>query len=247
MEPSPEELAELVARYNEVKQQLERVDATGVKLVAVSKFKPVACIMELYKAGHRDFGENYVQELITKAAELPKDINWHFIGHLQSQKAKTLLRDVPHLYAMETIDSEKIASKLNSAVGSAARHPLNVFVQVCTSEEGTKSGVSPGDAPVLCEYITNCCPNLSLQGLMTIGAPGDYSCFDTLRECRNTIANQLGIASNVLGLSMGMSADYCEAIARGSSSIRVGSTIFGARDYAHGAASPSEDNKGIGV
>lgn len=240
MEPTSEELLELVGRFNDVKVQLERTGTPGVKLVAVSKFKPAACILELYRAGHRDFGENYVQELVAKAAELPKDINWHFIGHLQSQKAKVLLRDVPNLHAMETIDSEKIASKLNSAVDPSARGPLNVFVQVCTSDEGTKSGISPAEAPGLCEYIVRHCPQLSLSGLMTIGAPGDCSCFDTLRECRNAVTEQLGVAADTLGLSMGMSADYCEAIARGSTSVRVGSTIFGARDYSKQDKPPAQ-------
>lgn len=231
MEPTTEDLAELVTRYNDVKGQLERAEAAGVKLVAVSKYKPAACIMELYNAGQRDFGENYVQELTSKAAVLPADINWHFIGHLQSQKAKALIRDVSNLTLMETVDSEKIATKLNSAVEQAERSPLSVYVQVCTSDEGTKSGVDPEEVTVLCQHILANCPHLLLKGLMTIGAPGDYTCFDTLRESRNTVSSRLDIPPDSLDLSMGMSADFQEAITRGSTSVRIGSTIFGPRDY----------------
>lgn len=231
MEPTTEDLAELVTRYNDVKGQLERAEAAGVKLVAVSKYKPAACIMELYNAGQRDFGENYVQELTSKAAVLPADINWHFIGHLQSQKAKALIRDVSNLTLMETVDSEKIATKLNAAVEQAERSPLSVYVQVCTSDEGTKSGVDPEEVTVLCQHILANCPHLLLKGLMTIGAPGDYTCFDTLRESRNTVSSRLDIPPDSLDLSMGMSADFQEAITRGSTSVRIGSTIFGPRDY----------------
>lgn len=239
MEPTAQDLAELVNRYNDVKQQLQRTENPAVKLVAVSKFKPAACIRTLYDAGHRDFGENYVQELIGKAEVLPKDINWHFIGHLQSQKAKILLRDVPHLRAMETIDSEKIAAKLNSAVEQASRGPLEVFVQVSTSDEGTKSGIDPEEAPALCDFILRSCPYLLLKGLMTIGASGDYTCFDALRKCRDHVADRLDMPADALELSMGMSADFVEAISRGSTSIRIGSTIFGPRDY--GKADATEE------
>ena len=244
MEPTADDLSDLVSRYNDVKGQLERTEAAGVKLVAVSKYKPAACVMELYKAGQRDFGENYVQELTSKAAVLPDDINWHFIGHLQSQKAKTLIRDVPNLALMETVDSEKIATKLNAAVEQSERYPLAVYVQVCTSNEGTKSGVDPEEVTTLCQHIVDKCPHLHLKGLMTIGAPGDYNCFDTLRECRNTISNSLGVPPESLDLSMGMSADFQEAIARGSTSVRIGSTIFGPRDYSKKESDqPSDEAK----
>lgn len=101
------------------------------RLVAVSKTKPAKAIQELYDVGHRHFGENYVQELIEKAPRLPLDIQWHFIGQLQSNKAKALVLGVPNLWVVESVDSQKLAAKLEAAAGAAARaEPLRVFVQV---------------------------------------------------------------------------------------------------------------------
>lgn len=101
------------------------------RLVAVSKTKPVEAIQELYDVGHRHFGENYVQELLDKAPRLPRDIRWHFIGTLQSNKAKALVTGVPGLWAVESVDSPKLAAKLEAAAATAGRtEPLRVFVQV---------------------------------------------------------------------------------------------------------------------
>jgi PLP dependent protein len=114
-----------------------------ISLVAVSKFKSAADIKTCYDSGQRVFGENYFQEMLEKAKELPSDISWHFIGHLQSSKANKLVREVPNLAAVETVDSVKLAEKLNSACELAGRTvPLGVFIQVKTSDEDSKSGVS---------------------------------------------------------------------------------------------------------
>ena len=233
--PTEVELSQIVHNLDQVNSRIrDVVTALGrspVKLVAVSKTKPPACILELYKAGHRDFGENYVQELVAKAADLPKDINWYFIGHLQSGKAKGLLKDVPNLHCIETIDSEKIASKINAGIESGSRPPLEVLIQVHTSSEETKSGVAPSEVVGLADFIINSCPQLQLKGLMTIGAPEDPSCFDILQQCRTSLSQHLNVDPSTLELSMGMSSDFEAAIAHGSTSVRVGSTIFGARDY----------------
>jgi pyridoxal phosphate enzyme (YggS family) len=202
-----------------------------VQLVAVSKTKPVEAIKELYDAGHRHFGENYFQELCQKAPLLPNDIQWHFIGHLQSQKASPLIRNVPNLSCIETVDSEKLARKLNNAVEGAGRAPLVYYLQVDTSGEDSKSGVDPNNAPELVASIIENCPHLVFKGLMTIGSPGDLTCFDRLIECRHQVADALGIDEKSLALSMGMSGDFEAAIGKGSTSVRVGSNIFGARDY----------------
>ena len=204
---------------------------SSVKLVAVSKTKPNEDLMALYNAGHRDFGENYFQELLDKAEALPKDINWHFIGHLQSAKANRLVREVPSLTVIETVDTLKLAKKLNTACELANRPKLNIYLQVDTSGEDTKSGVPIPETPALALTIRDECPLLHIAGLMTIGAPGDMSCFDRLVETRVEVAAALGTSVDELGLSMGMSGDYEEAIARGATSVRVGSTIFGARNY----------------
>ena len=206
-------------------------DPASVHLVAVSKTKPPSDIQALYDAGQRTFGENYFQELLEKAAALPEDISWHFIGHLQSQKAAKLVKDVTNLRVVETVDSLKLAKKLHSACEAAAR-TLQIYIQVDTSGEDTKSGVPPPEVVALVQAIVAECPSLRVTGLMTIGAPGDLSCFDRLVESRADVAAALGVDAASLALSMGMSGDYPEAIARGATSIRVGSTIFGERQYA---------------
>ena len=153
---------------------------------------------------------------------------------MQSNKAKPLVQGVRNLAVVETLDSSKLADRLQTAVAAVEppREPLGVMVQVNTSPwEGTKSGVLADDVPALAEHIRASCPSLRLAGLMTIGAPGDASCFDTLRECRDALAARLGVPPSALELSMGMSNDFERAIAGGSDSVRVGSSVFGARDY----------------
>eukprot|EP00879_Flechtneria_rotunda_P004627 GHRR01004884.1.p1 GENE.GHRR01004884.1~~GHRR01004884.1.p1 ORF type:complete len:214 (+),score=52.73 GHRR01004884.1:317-958(+) len=205
------------------------------RLVAVSKTKPVAAVQEAYDAGQRAFGENYVQELLDKAPLLPADISWHFIGHLQSNKVKALLEGVPNLAMVETVDSAKLADRINRIASGLSRpHKLSVMLQVNTSGEETKYGCEPSECMQLAKHIANNCRALHLAGLMTIGMP-DYSsrpeCFLCLAECRDNVAQALGLNPQDLELSMGMSGDFEQAIQMGSTNIRVGSTIFGARDY----------------
>jgi pyridoxal phosphate enzyme (YggS family) len=205
------------------------------RLVAVSKTKPADLLIEAYEAGQRDFGENYVQELIEKAPLLPADTAWRFIGKLQSNKAKALVQGVPGLVAVETLTTTKLADKLQTAAAAAQpprAAPLEVYVQVDTSPwEGTKNGVGADEAADVAAHVAAKCPALRLAGLMTIGAPGDASCFDALRECRETVAARLGVPPDALELSMGMSGDFEAAARAGSTSVRVGSSIFGARAY----------------
>lgn len=226
---------------------LEKIDKTGksstTRLIAVSKTKPNSLLMEAYNAGQRYFGENYVQELCSKSPALPKDIKWHFIGPLQSNKAALLVKTVglEQLHCVETVATLKLAKKLNKAVldlksedGSSEnkKQKLNIYLQVNTSGEESKSGLKPGDElTTLASSIIEECDQLNISGLMTIGAPGDMTCFDTLVGCRNKLAEDLGLKEDDLDLSMGMSSDFEEAIKRGATNVRVGSTIFGARDY----------------
>lgn len=233
------EMNGIVANANAVRSKIDARcaelgrDSKSVLLVPVSKTKPQEDIMELYNAGWRRFGENYFQEVLDKAQALPKDIQWHFIGHLQSGKANRLIRDVPNLSVIETVDTLKLASKLNSACELAERKDsLGIYLQVDTSGEDSKSGVGLGKELIaLADEIKTQCPLLETRGLMTIGAPGDLTCFDKLVASRATLASHWGVAEDSLALSMGMSGDFLEAIERGSTSVRVGSTIFGARDY----------------
>lgn len=165
---------------------------------------------------------------------LPADIRWRFIGHLQSNKAKALVAGVPGLIAVETVDSAKLATLLSAALAaSSPPRSLDVLVQVNTSGEESKHGVAPGEAAALAAHVA-ALPGLRLAGLMTIGQP-DYSSrpenFSALAACRDEVAAALGVAPSSLELSMGMSGDFEAAIAMGADSVRVGSAIFGERDY----------------
>ena len=178
-----------------------------------------------------------VQELLDKAPALPADVRWRFIGHLQSNKARALCAGVPSLAAVETVDSSKLASLLNVAWGatpSAATRRLDVFVQVNTSGEETKHGVEPAEALALAQHVLTSCPHLRFSGLMTIGMP-DYTStpdnFSCLERCRRAVCAATGLAEAEVELSMGMSGDFEKAIQMGSTNVRVGSTIFGAREY----------------
>jgi hypothetical protein len=204
----------------------------STRLVAVSKTKPVSYIQAMYDVGHRHFGENYLQELIEKSKQLPNDIKWHFIGHLQSQKAKQICYDVPNLYILETIDSIKLANKLNSIRLASNLSPLSIFIQINTSNEDTKSGILFNeDISPLFIHIRDNCPLLKIIGLMTIGEANNSECFQRLVECRIKAAEILNVDPKELELSMGMSGDFEEAIMAGSTSVRIGSTLFGPRSY----------------
>ncbi|QCD77165.1 pyridoxal phosphate homeostasis protein-like [Vigna unguiculata] len=210
-----------------------------IRVVAASKTKSVSALRQVYDAGHRSFGENYVQEILQKAPELPDDIEWHLIGNLQSNKVKPLIAGVPNLACVETVDDEKIANLLDRAVANVGRKPLKVFVQVNTSGETSKFGVEPALCVDLAKHITNC-PNLEFSGLMTIGML-DYSStpenFKMLSNCRSEVCKALGIPETQCELSMGMTGDFEQAIEMGSTNVRIGTAIFGAREY------PKKDEK----
>jgi len=223
-----------------------------VRLVAVSKTKPNQLIEDALSVGQLHFGENYVQELVAKAPELSDKIKWHFIGHLQSNKVKNLLNNVPNLFVIESVDSVKLATEINKNCAKLlapngrwlelGRGKLNVMVQVNTSGELSKSGVEPNDCVKLAEHIHRNCPALNLFGLMTIGKADDSSAtsFKVLSACKLAVAEALSpeVTADSLELSMGMSGDFELAISNGSTNVRVGSTIFGARAYA--ASKPVE-------
>lgn len=157
-------------------------DPNVPRLCAVSKTKPAIAVQELYEAGHRIFGENYVQELVEKSAQLPADISWHFIGSLQSNKVKPLLRDVPSLACVQTVDSAKLALKLNSAVEALARAPLDVYLQVDTSGEDTKSGIPPAELGELVQFVSANCPQLRLKGICSLPSLPSLSLYLSLSQ-----------------------------------------------------------------
>ncbi|KUJ21628.1 uncharacterized protein LY89DRAFT_546065, partial [Mollisia scopiformis] len=212
----------------------------SVRLVAVSKLKPASDILALYNEGQRHFGENYAQELLEKAAVLPRDIRWHFIGGLQSNKCKPLTSTLPNLFLVSSVDSPKKATQLDkgrSELSPSPDSPLNIHIQINTSNESSKSGVSPGfEATALAKHIIDTCPNLNLLGVMTIGAiarsqeGGENEDFATLLRERDRLEEELGEGwKGRLECSMGMSGDFEEAVRGGSGEVRVGSTIFGER------------------
>jgi len=232
----------------------------NLRLVAVSKTKPKEAVIEAYKAGQRVFGENYIQELVEKSldselqAECP-DIQWHFIGNCQTNKVKDLVK-AEKLTIVETITSTKLAGELNKRLAKKepAGTKISVFIQVNTSGEANKNGLEPKEAVAAAEYIQQSCPNLNLCGLMTIGdlgnseaasTKGDNPDFRTLVETRGAVAAALGKEETDLELSMGMSKDYEEAIKMGSTNVRVGSSIFGARSYPASASRGVENSGGV--
>jgi pyridoxal phosphate enzyme (YggS family) len=205
--------------------------SSPVTLIAVSKKQSVDAIEELYQLGHRDFGENYVQELITKAETLDKrgcqEIRWHFIGHLQTNKVKSL---IPWVSCIHTVDSSRLAQELDkkfSTLGRAGKLP--VFMEVNMDKEETKSGVSSEEAVHLSDKI-GLCPKLDLLGLMCIPPLG----VDPSARFRELAALERQLRPQTQGkLSMGMSGDYAEAIAEGATHIRVGTVLFGPRSTSH--------------
>ena len=218
-----------------------------VRLVAVSKLKPANDILALHSApdNHLHFGENYQQELLQKSMLLPREIRWHFIGALQTNKCKPLAEQIPNLWCVESVDTGKKADQLEKGRAALCEKEkeyegvsLRVFVQVNTSGEEEKSGVKPSSAAELCRHVRDQCPHLKLQGIMTIGAIArsqeakegvENEDFIRLREVRDQVVKDLGLQEGDLELSMGMSEDFESAIRCGSNEVRVGSTIFGQR------------------
>ncbi|KAK0741072.1 hypothetical protein B0T18DRAFT_419378 [Schizothecium vesticola] len=245
MKLDPARASALVSQIQGVRERIATVaQGRNVRLVAVSKLKPVNDIIALHEPPTEQlhFGENYAQELGQKAEMLPRTIQWHFIGGLQSGHCKNLAK-IPNLWCVSSIDTLKKAQLLDKYRGEliktdSSTPKVNVHVQVNTSGEESKSGCAPGAETVsLCRAIVKDCPNLHLLGLMTIGAiarsvattaENENDDFVLLREHRDLVAKELGLERE-LELSMGMSEDFEGAIAMGSHEVRVGSTIFGQR------------------
>jgi pyridoxal phosphate enzyme (YggS family) len=208
-----------------------------VSLLAVSKSKPAADVRAAFAAGQREFAENYAQEGVAKieaTADLrPQGIIWHFIGPLQSNKAKLVAR---HFDWMQTIDRPKIARALSEH--RAGMPPLNVCLQVNVSGEASKSGVAPADLLPLATQIA-ALPGLRFRGLMTIieNTPDESTRRAQFRMMRELFDSLIRAGHPIDTLSMGMSEDYRVAIEEGANMVRVGSAIFGARTPSTGVIS----------
>lgn len=223
-------------------RRAKNLPAVQPRLVAVSKTKPAAMVIEAYDHGQRFFGENYVQELVEKASDAYilsscPEIKWHFIGHLQKHHINKLVA-VPNLHVLETIDSVKLADKVNASwQRKGTTDKLKVMVQVNVSSEDSKYGLPPSETIELVKHIREKCPGLEFLGLMTIGrfdhdlTQGPNPDFQLLLKQREEVCEKLGLPVDSVELSMGMSSDFEHAIEVGSTNVRVGSTIFGERVY----------------
>ena len=211
-----------VNRYKEITSFLQTSHTT---LVAVSKLKPATDIAEMFELGQRDFGENYVQELVEKQAQLPSDILWHFIGHLQSNKVKYI---APFVHLIQSVDSEKLLKEIDKQAAKNNRK-INVLLQVHIAEEQTKFGF---DEAELMKLDVDLFANVNIIGLMGMATfTDDKEKVQREFEQLKSFYTQFNATKNVVlnTLSMGMSDDYELAINCGSNMIRIGSLLFGKR------------------
>ena len=218
----------------QIQQQIESLSAQfqreNVRLLAVSKTKPVSAIEEAIQAGQKAFGENYVQEGVEKIAYFNQqaDLEWHFIGPLQSNKTKLV---AAHFDWIQTVDRLKIAQRL-SEQRPAGKAPLNVLIQINISDEASKSGIAPEEMLPLAKAIA-LLPNLKLRGLMAIPKPEHEPAqqkiaLGKMQQLFNRLQTEF---EGIDTLSMGMSDDMAAAIECGSTMVRIGTAVFGARDY----------------
>ena len=217
-----------------VESQIKRFQGElpeGVKLLAVSKFHPVEAIVEAYEAGQRAFGESRPQELKQKYEVLPHDIEWHMIGHLQTNKVKYI---APFVHLIESLDSERLAEEIERQAAKCNR-VIDCLLEIHITDEDSKSG---WDYAELLEFVRrggfNALPHIRLRGVMGMATFTDdenvvRADFERLAACKAELAEYFGEEFDTL--SMGMSDDYRLAIEYGSTEVRIGSTIFGERVY----------------
>lgn len=203
----------------------------GVRLLAVSKFHPVEALREAYDAGQRAFGESRPQELKLKAEVMPRDIEWHMIGHLQTNKVKYI---VPFVTLIESLDSERLAQEINRQAERCGR-VIDCLLEIHITDEESKSGWAYDE---LMSFVSGggfqAYPNIRVRGVMGMATFTDDEAvvrrdFKRLAECKAELSEYFGEEFDTL--SMGMSDDYRIALEYGTTEVRIGSTIFGAREY----------------
>lgn len=211
--------------YSKIKNQLP----SNVELVAVSKTHPISAIQEVYDLGQKVFGENKVQELTEKYPNLPKDIQWHLIGHLQTNKVKYIAEFID---TIQSVDSEKLLNEINKEAGKHSRK-IKILLQVKIAEEDTKFGLEMVEAENLFQkFVSGEFQNVEITGLMGMATFTDNE--NQVRkefEKLKSLFDNLSKIKPLQTLSMGMSDDFPIAIECGANSVRVGSAIFGRRDY----------------
>jgi hypothetical protein len=213
----------MLVHIDNYKKIMAELKAVKVKLIAVSKTKPVAAIQEMYAMGQRAFGENYVQELVDKQAQLPKDIEWHFIGHLQSNKVKYI---APFVHCIHGVDSEKLLSEINKQAAKVGRE-IFCLLQIHIASEETKFGLNEDECMAIIHNLP-AYPHVKVVGLMGMASfTNNFEQVEQEFENINTLKNKLKLPQ----LSTGMSGDYQIALKHGSTMVRIGSLLFGARSY----------------
>lgn len=217
-----------------IKERLHRILATipeGVKLVAVSKFHPAEAVQEAYDAGQRIFGESRPQEMAAKAKVLPTDIEWVMIGHLQTNKVKMI---APFVGLIASVDSERLIEEIEKQAAKNERI-IDILLEVHVADEETKSGWSLSE---LNDYLASgaleCMEHIRVRGIMTIATNTDDEAivrrdFQTVKNIYKELKPRFGVAFDTL--SIGMSDDYPIALEYGSTMVRIGTAIFGAREY----------------
>lgn len=203
-------------------QEIRKTLPQHVRLLCVSKFQPIESIHEAYLAGERDFGESHAQELVRKYEALPKDIRWHFIGHLQTNKIKLI---VPFVHLIHSVDSLHLMQAIEKEAAKQDRI-VHILLELHVAKEESKTGFLPDELPTDFTQF----PHLQIDGLMGMATLTDDE--QEIRRCFSAIASAahtLPIQEPVL--SMGMSEDYPIAIEEGSNLVRIGSSIFGERNY----------------
>ncbi len=206
----------------------------GVELVAVSKFHPSEAIMASYRAGQRSFGESRAAEFVAKAKTLPEDISWHFIGHLQRNKVRQV---VPYVSMIQSVDSERLLRLIDAEACRVSRK-VSILLQVHVAKEETKTGFAPEElAELACSGIFDSLNGVLIEGVMGMASNTDdlervASDFDQIRQAYESLASgSMAKNSRFRILSMGMSHDYQLAISHGSNMVRIGTGIFGEREY----------------
>lgn len=195
-----------------------------VSLVAVSKTKPVSDLLEAYQAGQRIFGENKIQEMVSKWEQLPKDIQWHMIGHVQTNKVKYM---APFVHTIHAVDRIKLLKEIQKQAEKNERI-INCLIQIRIAEEDTKFGLAASELAAMLEAAASC-SHVKIKGLM--GMATFTSDTDQIQTEFQKLAQLYQKNSEFEVLSMGMSGDYPIAIEAGSNMIRVGSKLFGERNY----------------
>ena len=192
-------------------------------LVAVSKKRPVESIQVIYNLGQRIFGENYPQELLTKSKELPKDIEWHLIGHLQTNKVKKLLEEIPNI-VIESVDRVDVVKKISQYAD--VKNKTKVYLEINISGEETKTGCPLKDIFNVIDEIMKNKDKIEFVGIMSLGKIGDKKEFEKMVEIKNEICEKYSLDKNKFIASFGTSQDFNEAILSGTDEVRIGHQIF---------------------